>query len=106
MIMNRLYWSTFYLIRLSQINRVIFKLCPYDISFLFIFSDLKPKSFLNDSLNKITIIPISYKDLKWRLVFLYVKFAIYIIAVVYDKYKLFVFVHFDVDAVLSIFVEF
>ena len=106
MIMNRLYWETFYLICLSQINRIIFKLSPYDVGFLFILSDLQPKSFLNNSLNKITIIPVSYKYLKRCLVFLYVQFAIYIIAVVYDKYKLFVFVHFDVDAVLSIFIEF
>jgi hypothetical protein len=61
---------------------LIFKLRPDKVCFFLILNELKPKSFLDDSLNQVAIISEPNKYPEWRLVLLYVKLPVYVVGVV------------------------
>lgn len=70
----------------------------------FNLSDFKPKPFLHNGFDEVTIISEANEDFKGSLILFNIKFTINIIGIVDNEDELFVFIDFDIDAVLSIII--
>ena len=87
-------------------KRIFLQLRPYEICLFPIFCNLKPKSFLHDSLDQIIIIPTSYKYLKRTVISTDIKVSVDIICQIYHKKKLFVLVYLYINAIIHVIIYF